>query len=79
MKILSVSGCLASLLSLFGCHFPQPTDGPGFVCPPEYTDSTSVETDSDKVEMLDGPGYEYEPTEHDIEMQKMIEERKKNK
>ena len=65
MKTLSVSGCLASLLSLFGCHSPQPTEKAG-----------SVQTDSDKVEMLDGPGYEYEPTEHDLEMQKMIEERK---
>lgn len=33
--------------------------------------------DTTYLEMLDGPGYEYEPTEHDLKMQKMIEERKK--
>lgn len=41
----------------------------------EESATVNESVDSTKLEMLDNPGYEYEPTEHDQKMQKMIEER----
>lgn len=46
-------------------------------CPQPLDKGMEWGEDTTKLEMLDGPGYEYEPTEHDLKMQKMIEERKK--
>ena len=48
-------------------------DGPNGTSTHAFTGSG----DTTELEMLDGPGYEYEPTEHDLKMRQMIVERKK--
>ena len=48
-------------------------DGPNGTSTHAFTGSD----DTTELEMLDGPGYEYEPTEHDQKMRQMIVERKK--